>query len=200
MTPPLPRWPDLHVHWRQAVFTARALNRSGVSAFPLRSVPALSVETVDEYGTEHGIAGPARRKLISRALRTAGYRSLGAGSLGVDGWPARLEHPGPPESLAGDPAKEPVRIASTPGSIGLLTPTQAVLLLLRTNSGRMEPALQQELLHLVWEQTVDLRLVALWAGATGYRRLFALLPALHWRQFQGAELRRRGEFQSLLPS
>jgi hypothetical protein len=93
-----------------------------------------------------------------------------------------------------------VRIASTPGNIALLSPTQAVFLLLRTNAGRMEAPVQQELLHLVWEQTVDLRLVGLWAGTAGYRRLFAILPALRSRQFQGAELRRRGEFCSLLPS
>ncbi|MCA9754310.1 MAG: hypothetical protein KDA27_00800 [Candidatus Eisenbacteria bacterium] len=199
MTPPIVKWPDLHRHWRQAVVVARALNRAGISAFPLRSIPALSIETPPEYASGDEIVGPARRRTIRSALRSAGYYTSENGLLAADGWPALLEHPAPPDTFSEYPTTAIERIVGQSARIALLRPTQAVLLLLRKNSGRIEPPLQQELLHLVWEQSVDLTNVSLWAGAMGYRRLFVVLPALRARQCQGIELRRRGEFDSLLP-
>ncbi|MEZ4651252.1 MAG: hypothetical protein R3E97_21165 [Candidatus Eisenbacteria bacterium] len=199
MTPPIAKWPDLHPHWRQAVVVARALNRAGISAFPLRSIPAISIETPPEYAVDTDVVGPRRRNMIRRALRSAGYYPHDDGLLAADGWPALLEYPMPPETFGECPTGVIERIVSHAGRIALLLPTQAVLLLLRRNAGRIEPPLQQELLHLVWEQSVDLTNVSLWAGAIGYHRLLVVLPALRARQYQGIELRRRGEFDSLLP-
>lgn len=199
MTPPLPRWPDLHLHWRQALEAARTLNAAGVSALPLRALPALSVSTLPEYRGNRAIAGPRRRALIQTALGDVGYACAAGGTLRADGWPAVLVYPGTPESLRDDPAAILAEVTALPDRIALLTPTQSVLLLVRTNGGRVEPALQHELLHLAWEQEIDLGFVAQWAGETNHGRLFALLPTLrHW-QARGREQRRRGAFASFLP-
>ena len=122
-----------------------------------------------------------------------GPAHFGAGTV-------RLQFPASTETLLTDPA-HPVLAAlwRDPGSIVWATSTQVLLCLLHESGGQHERRLQQELLHLVWEQPAELDLVRHHARLAGLSKVQSLPAPLARSQADGVKQRRNHEFRSLLP-
>ena len=179
---------------------ARALNRAGLSAAPLRRLALVSIFDDDEYENyDLDLISPRRRLRIAATLAAAGFRQTSGRVFEAPrgGDPVAFPKPG---ILGSDPSRPAGELLARGDAITLVTPTQALLLYLHRFGGEDAASLSGELSALVWEQPANLDKVRDWARAAGRGRVFARLRgALDESQAEGIELRRAKRFRSRLP-
>lgn len=176
---------------------ARCLDRKGLSAVPVPRLSVISFYDDDFYENyDVDLLSPRRRLAIAAALAEVGIRLVsGRGFESADGSVnLRIPRLG---LLGGDPLRPVREMFSDSGVVGLLTPTQTLLLYLERCRDRLDAQAGDELVGLVREQPANLDRVAQWTRRTeqgvGFRRL---RPRLEAAQAAGIELRRRRHVRS----
>ena len=170
---------------------ARILNRGGVSAAPLSRLSLISIFDDEEYENyDFDLVSPRRRLRLAAVLTDAGFRQTSGRVFEAPegGDPVVFPKPG---ILGTDPSRPVLDLLAGGGAIVLVTPTQALLLVLHRLGDQPPSELADELNALVWEQPANLDKVEEWARAAGLGRTFLeLRPALERAQSEGVELRR----------
>ncbi len=179
---------------------ARTLNRADVSAAPLVRLDAISIFDDEWYENyDHDAIGPRQRWRLAKALKAAGFHHRSGRRFDApdDGPPVLFPRPG---MLGTDPSRPADELLQRAEGIVLVTPTQALLLLLHRFGDQGPEALREELVALVWDQPANLDKAHDWLRASARAKpLTALRNTLAETQAEGTRLRRQRRFVSKLP-
>lgn len=179
------------------VAVARLLNRAEVSAAPLARIDAISIFDDEHYENyDHDLVSPRQRRRVVEALAAAGYRHRTGRVIEApdSGRPVLFPRPA---ILGTDPSRAVETLLAAGEGTVLVTPTQALLVVLHRFDDAEAAA---ELEALVYEQPANLDKAQQWLRAAGRaRRLQAIRPALERTQAEGTALRRAKRFVSRLP-
>lgn len=176
-----------------AAEVADILERAEVDARASRVLPLVTIFVHDEYENYDLDAMPPRTRLRALgALREAGFEARTGHLLVRDDDGLRVRFPRPVRTLGADPSDATRALLREEDSVGLATPTQALLALLHLRHRVWGATEDAEARALVSRHPANLPKIREWSRAAGFEDLVeGILEELREAQRQGIRDRKQ---------